>query len=220
MEKAVIFDMDGVIIDSEQAHKEAAYVLIDRLGFSVSEALFETFTGRRSVDCWKMMMDAQDEDFNLDPIQLAEEEEEIFFSLYYGEKQAVLVSGVQELMMKFRAMGIPMIVASSSPVIAIEKMLTYFKLESVFSGFVSGSNVEHGKPAPDIFLAAAENLKVKPEECRVIEDSDAGVEAANRAGMKVVGFANPNSHNQKLNKANLVVDDFINEWDQIKKLLR
>ena len=54
----------------------------------------------------------------------------------------------------------------------------------------------------------------------MIEDSDAGVEAANRAGMKVVGFANPNSHNQKLNKANLVVDDFINEWDQIKKLLR
>jgi HAD superfamily hydrolase (TIGR01509 family) len=220
MDKAVIFDMDGVIIDSEQAHKEAAYVLIDRLGFSVSESLFETFTGRRSVDCWKMMMDAQVEDFDLDPIQLAEEEEKIFFSLYYGEKQAVLVAGVQELMMKFRAMGIPMIVASSSPVIAIEKMLTYFKLESVFSGFVSGSDVKHGKPAPDIFLAAAEKLKVKPEDCLVIEDSDAGVESANRAGMNVIGFANPNSHNQKLNKANLVVDDFMNQWDQIQKLLR
>jgi len=220
MEKAVIFDMDGVIIDSEQAHKEAAYVLIDRLGFSVSEALFETFTGRRSVDCWKMMMDVQDEDFDLDPILLAEEEEKIFFSLYYGEKQAVLVRGVQELMMKFRAMGIPMVVASSSPVIAIEKMLSYFKLESVFSGFVSGSHVKHGKPAPDIFLAAAEKLNAKPGDCLVIEDSDAGVEAANRAGMKVIGFANPNSHNQKLNKANLVVEDFMNEWDQIQKLLR
>ncbi|BES63602.1 HAD family hydrolase [Gottschalkiaceae bacterium SANA] len=220
MEKAVIFDMDGVIIDSEQAHKEAAYVLIDRLGFSVSEALFETFTGRRSVDCWKMMMDVQEKDFDLDPILLAEEEEKIFFSLYYGEKQAVLVSGVQELMMKFRAMGIPMIVASSSPVIAIEKMLTYFKLESVFSGFVSGSHVKHGKPAPDIFLAAAEKLNFKPGDCLVIEDSDAGVEAANRAGMKVIGFANPNSHNQKLNKANLVVEDFMKEWDQIQKLLR
>ena len=220
MEKAIIFDMDGVIIDSEQAHKEAAYVLIDRLGFSVSESLFETFTGRRSVDCWKMMMDAQEELFDFDPIKLAEEEEEIFFSLYYGEKQAVLVSGVQELMMKFRSMGIPMIVASSSPVMAIEKMLTYFRLESVFTGFVSGSNVKHGKPAPDIFLAAAEKLKVKPEDCLVIEDSDAGVEAAKRAGMKVVGFANPNSHNQKLNEADLVVDDFMAEWDQIQKLMR
>lgn len=220
MEKAIIFDMDGVIIDSEQAHKEAAYVLIERLGFSVSESLFETFTGRRSVDCWKMMMEAQEEVFDLDPMKLAEEEEEIFFSLYYGEKQAVLVSGVQELMMKFRSMGIPMIVASSSPVVAIEKMLEYFRLESVFSGFVSGSNVEHGKPAPDIFLAAAGKLKVKPENCLVIEDSDAGVEAARRAGMKVVGFANPNSHNQKLNEANLVVDDFMGEWDQIQKLLR
>ncbi len=220
MEKAIIFDMDGVIIDSEQAHKEAAYVLIDRLGFSVSESLFETFTGRRSVDCWKMMMDAQEKLFDFDPIKLAEEEEEIFFSLYYGEKQAVLVSGVQELMMKFRSMGIPMIVASSSPVMAIEKMLTYFRLESVFTGFVSGSNVKHGKPAPDIFLAAAEKLKVKPEDCLVIEDSDAGVEAAKRAGMKVVGFANPNSHNQKLNEADLVVDDFMAEWDQIQKLMR
>ena len=220
MEKAVIFDMDGVIIDSEQAHKEAAYVLIDRLGFSVSEPLFETFTGRRSVDCWQMIMDAQEEVFDLDPVKLAEEEEEIFFSLYYGEKQAVLVAGVQELMMKFRAMGIPMIVASSSSVIAIEKMLSFFRLESVFSGFVSGNNVSHGKPAPDIFLAAAEKLGARPETCLVIEDSDAGVEAARRAGMKVVGFANPNSHNQKLNEVDLVVDDFISEWDQIQKLLR
>lgn len=220
MEKAVIFDMDGVIIDSEQAHKDAAYVLIDRLGFSVSETLFETFTGRRSVDCWQMMMDAQEESFDLDPVKLAEEEEEIFFSLYYGENRAELVSGVQELMMKFRSLGLQLIVASSSPVIAIEKMLSHFRLESVFVGYVSGSQVEHGKPEPDIFLAAAKKLAVDPKDCLVIEDSDAGILAAKRAGMKVVGYANPNSHNQQLNEADLVVKDFMGEWDQIQKLLR
>lgn len=220
MEKAVIFDMDGVIIDSEQVHKEAAYVLIDRLGFSVSETLFETFTGRRSVDCWQMMMDAQEEAVSHDPAKLAEEEEDIFFSLYYDEAKAELVPGVQELMMKFRSLGLKLIVASSSPIIAIEKMLTHFRLESVFSGYVSGEQVTHGKPEPDIFLAAAEKLGVDPSDCLVIEDSDAGLLAAKRAGMKAIGYANPNSHNQQLNEADLVVNDFMGEWDQIQKLLR
>ena len=220
MEKAVIFDMDGVIIDSEQVHKEAAYVLIDQLGFSVSETLFETFTGRRSVDCWQMMMDAQEKAVSYDPAKLAEEEEDIFFSLYYGEAKAELVPGVQELMMKFRSLGLKLIVASSSPIIAIEKMLTHFRLESVFSGYVSGEQVTHGKPEPDIFLAAAEKLGVDPADCLVIEDSDAGLMAAKRAGMKAIGYANPNSHNQQLNEADLVVDDFMGEWDQIQKLLR
>lgn len=220
MEKAVIFDMDGVIIDSEQVHKEAAYVLIGRLGFSVSETLFETFTGRRSVDCWQLMMDAQQEEVSYDPVKLAEEEEEIFFSLYYDQLKAELVPGVQELIMKFRSMGLKLIVASSSPIIAIEKMLTHFRLESVFAGFVSGEQVEHGKPEPDIFLAAAKELGVDPSDCLVIEDSDAGVLAAKKAGMKAIGYANPNSHNQQLNEADLVVNDFMGEWDQIQKLLR
>lgn len=220
MEKAVIFDMDGVIIDSEQFHKEAAYVLIDRLGFSVSETLFETFTGRRSVDCWQMMMDAQEQEFDFDPVKLAQEEEEIFFSIYYEEQKAELVPGVQELIMKFRSLGLKLIVASSSPVLAIEKMLKHFRLESVFTGFVSGEQVQHGKPEPDIFLLAANQLGVDPSNCLVIEDSDAGLLAAKRAGMKAVGYANPNSHNQQLNEADLVVNDFMGEWDQIQKLLR
>jgi beta-phosphoglucomutase-like phosphatase (HAD superfamily) len=122
--------------------------------------------------------------------------------------------------MKFRVMGLRLIVASSSPVIAIEKMLSYFKLDSVFEGFVSGSQVEHGKPWPDIFLAAAEKMGVDPRCCLVIEDSDAGVEAARRAGMRVIGYDNPNSHNQQLKEADLVVKNFMGEWNQIQKLLR
>ncbi|MDI3311034.1 MAG: HAD-IA family hydrolase, partial [Thermoanaerobacterium sp.] len=99
-------------------------------------------------------------------------------------------------------------VASSSPIEVIKLVVKRLKLESYFDELVSGDFVKRSKPHPDIFLYAAEKLLVEPERCLVIEDSNKGVLAAKSAGMKVVGFINPNSGNQDINMADMVIRSF------------
>jgi len=118
------------------------------------------------------------------------------------------ISGVKELIKDLFNKGIVIAVASSSSSIFIKEVLSKIKLDSYIQLFVSAENVKKGKPAPDVFIRVSELIEVEPKDCVVIEDSANGVLAAKRAGMKVIGYNNPNSGNQKLTHADFVIDDF------------
>lgn len=97
----------------------------------------------------------------------------------------------------------------------IELVVKKLGIDNCFEVLVSGDYVKNSKPAPDIFLYAADKLKVKPHECVVIEDSYNGVHGAKKAGMKVIGFKNPNSGNQDLSEADFIIDSLGEELLEI-----
>lgn len=101
-----------------------------------------------------------------------------------------------------------MIIASSSYEPIIEYIIQEFKLDDFFVGYVDGNEVENGKPAPDIFIKAAEKLGLKNEECIVIEDSEHGITGAKKAGSRVVGFKQREDAEQDLSKADIVIEEF------------
>lgn len=116
------------------------------------------------------------------------------------------IAGIRELLSALKENKIPIAVASSSPKKIINVILNKFQLEDYFKFIVSGEEVSHGKPAPDIFLETAKRLTIAPADCVVIEDSKNGSIAAKKAGMKCIGFQNLNSGNQDLTSADLIVD--------------
>jgi HAD superfamily hydrolase (TIGR01509 family) len=118
------------------------------------------------------------------------------------------VEGVIDLIAGLDHAGLLLGIASSSPYRIIEMVIEKFDLRRYFDGIVSGEDFKNGKPAPDIFLAAAALLKVSPGQCVVIEDATHGVEAAKAARMKCIGFKNIHSPGQKLEKADMIIDDF------------
>lgn len=205
MLKAVIFDMDGVIIDSEPMHAKANVLALKKYHVDVPLSYCYSFIGSTTyLMCQKMV-----EDFNLDvsPEELLKANEEMKEYLLKTEGHTV-VPYIIDLMKDLYSHGIKMIIASSSPAYAIEEVMHSLQINQYFESYISGMQIEKPKPAPDIFLAAAEQLKLDKDECIVIEDSNNGVNAAFSAGITCIGFANPNSGNQDLSKAAILVEGF------------
>lgn len=118
------------------------------------------------------------------------------------------ISGITELLVSINKHNTTMAVASSSSIRFIEAVLRKLNIDKYFKLYISGEEIKKSKPDPDIFLKTAEMLQIKPKECIVIEDSKNGVIAAKKAGMKCIGYINPNSGNQDLSEANVVISDF------------
>jgi len=201
MIKAVIFDMDGVIIDSEPLHDQSSKLMFERMtGKSGDEILRDlvAFRGRTERDFWSHMRQS----YALAPSaeELARQEEEGFFSLLASSADVQPIAGVAELAGRLRA-SYPVALASSSSHIVISRVLARLQMRAVFSVVVSGDDVQHGKPAPDIFLLAAAQLGVDATNCLVIEDSHHGVAAAKAAGMKCLGFRGTPHNKNDLSKA-------------------
>jgi HAD superfamily hydrolase (TIGR01509 family) len=129
------------------------------------------------------------------------------------------IEGIGDLILNLKSQHIPIGLASSSPRTFIEAVLRKFNLLEHFDCIVSGEEVDKGKPAPDVYLEAAKLLETDAGQCVVIEDSKNGVAAAKAAGMRCIGFVNPNSGNQDLSKSDLTVHSIrdielstIQEW--------
>lgn len=203
--KAVIFDMDGVIIDSEPMHARAAILALQKYDIEITFDYLQRFIGSTTkYMCHKMV-----EDFSID----ADPEELLKLNNVMKEKLQkeeghTPIPFITELMKDLYHHGMKLIIASSSPADSIMDVMEAFDIKKYFQGFVSGTMVSHPKPAPDIFLEAAKRLGVDPGECLVIEDSSNGVAAAKAAGMTCIGFVNPNSGNQDLRKASMLVEGF------------
>lgn len=205
MLKAILFDMDGVIIDSEPLHARAAILAMERYGIHLSMEFCYSFIGSTA----KHMLEVIKENY-----QLNVSIEELMEANRLAKKELLQTEGypaipfVKELMEALHLKGFLLAIASSSPMEEIEETVQMLGLAPYLDRLVSGMQVEKPKPAPDIFLAAAKELSVLPSECIVIEDSFNGLCAAYAAGMTKIAFYNPNSGSQDLSGADYVIEGF------------
>ena len=205
MLKAIIFDMDGVIIDSEPQHKRAALRVFERYKAPADYEYCTSFIGSSTAN---MAADAVKR-FHLpvSPEQLLAELNEEKKAVRKEEGYLVL-PGVTELIKHLYQKGYRLAVASSSSPAEIEYTLKSLGIKKYFKKLISSVNTEHPKPAPDIFLLALKELGVNAKEAVVIEDSHYGCQAAKAAGIVCIGYVNPNSGKQDLSDANVLLESF------------
>jgi beta-phosphoglucomutase family hydrolase len=203
---AVIFDMDGVIIDSEPLHRKLDDDLLAEYGIKISKEEQLGFIGVTTGYKWNIIKKKYKLSDSLE--ELIRKDRELYLANLKENKDIKPIKGVDELIKFLYEKNLKLAVASSSPKNVIENVIERFKLEKYFSKFVTGDDVKNSKPSPDIFLKAAKLLKVEPKRCMVIEDSKNGVEASKNAGMYCVAFKNLNSGNQELTRADFISDSF------------
>jgi beta-phosphoglucomutase len=183
---AIIFDMDGVIVDSEPRHERAFMEVIREIGFADCLRLkFADYIGRSDKELWIDFVALHKPPQPLDDL-LARKRQRVVRII--AEEQP-LFEGLPEVVGNLAA-RYPLALASGSERAVVEAVLDLKNLRTCFRVTVSGSDVSRGKPAPDIFLRAAELLGVPPAACLVIEDSKPGVAAALAAGMRVIAITN------------------------------
>lgn len=204
--EAVIFDHDGVIVNSEPWYRQANHRLFAELGITMTDAELTGFAGMAADRMWTTVR----ERYGLaTPIpELIRREQDLFLEIFTALPNVAPIAGVAELIGELRTAGCRLAVASSSCRRIVSSVLQRIALLDRFDLLVCGDEIVNGKPAPDIFLAAARQLSLTPDRCAVIEDSANGVRAATAAGMYCVGVRNPDSGNQDLRSAHLIIDDY------------
>jgi len=201
---AVIFDMDGVIVDSEPRHERAFMSVLEEIGCAGKlPKPFAHYIGRSDRDVWVDFLAANPSPYSLEEL-LARKRERTLILL--REEQPVF-DGLPELVRALAGQGTRLALASGSERPIVDAVLAMAELEEQFPVRVTGSDIERGKPEPDIFLRAAALLRVNPEACVVIEDSKPGVTAARAAGMRVIAITNTHP-TAELGAADQVVSDY------------
>ena len=206
MIKTAIFDMDGVIVDTEPVHKYAYFEHYKELNIPVTEELFTTFTGQSTKNVYQILKDKFDLKEEVDDLVLRKRT--IFNEAFDTKPDLYLIDGVERLIKDLYNNGIELILASSASKSTIDRVFNRFELNQYFTHKVSGENFQQSKPDPAIFLHAADLAKSEHSECIVIEDSKNGVEAALRASLYCLGYKSVNSKQQDISKADCIVDDF------------
>jgi len=218
MIKTVIFDMDGVIVDTEPVHKYAYYQHFNELGIEVSEQLYASFTGNSTRNVFQRIKDT----FNLnhDVEELILRKRHLFNEAFDTKPDLELIEGVHKLIKNLHENGMQLILASSASKSTINRVFTRFDLYQYFTHTVSGEDFPKSKPDPAIFLHAA-SLSVAPKEhCIVIEDSTNGVKAAKAADIYCIGYHSENSKHQDLSLADYLIHDFEEiDFEKIKRLV-
>lgn len=199
--QAVIWDLDGVIIDSAEEHRRSWHRLAQAEGLPLTdEQFYATFGMRNSAIIPKLWGPMPPERIQ----ELADDKEKYFRE--FVRNAATPLPGAIELLSALRDAGYRQALASSTPIKNIELINELLGLDRYLSVLVSGESVAHGKPAPDVFLKAAAELGAEPVRCLVIEDAVAGVEAAHAGGMRCIAVAGERDL-PGLRKADLMVKD-------------
>ena len=184
--QAVIFDMDGVIVNSEPLHERAFFEVVREIGYGDKLDLrFADYVGRSDTELWVAFVAKYHPPQSLEDL-LARKRQRVVEMI---RRDQPVFDGVPELVAKLAA-RYALALASGSERLVVEEVLKLKGLGRFFSAVVSASDIRHGKPAPDIFLRTAELLKVPPPSCCVIEDSIPGVAAGLAAGMEVIAITN------------------------------
>lgn len=215
MNLAVIFDMDGVLIDSQPLHYEIDMRVLRACGFDAQLSTVVPYTGMGNLDRWPKYK----EDLNLpqEPAELIEMAEQTMREVFAAANLKP-IDGIPELLNGIGVLGIRMGVASSSSQELIKLVLERTGLLKNFGVLISGEDVENGKPAPDIYLKAAEKMGVSPKLCVAIEDAPSGILAAKNAGVTCIAYKNPNTLGQDFENADYVISKFDDCFPIIKTL--
>jgi HAD superfamily hydrolase (TIGR01509 family) len=181
--KAAIFDMDGLMLDTEPIYKAASQQAAAELGFTISDALFTSVVGISNRDAEQVLL----AEFGpLFPLENFRKRWPIVWDEHARTKGIALKPGLLALLDFLESYGLPKAVATSTPFSQAQFCLEKTNLRNRFSVLVSAAQIKNGKPAPDIYLAAAEALKIAPRDCIAFEDSNPGLFAATSAGMRTI----------------------------------
>lgn len=206
MVQTVIFDMDGVIVDTEPVHHYAYFQQFSELNIDVSEEIYASFTGFSTRNTFQKLKELFPLDNEVE--DLIQRKRTIFNDAFDNKKDLTLLDGVEKLIKDLHSNGMQLIVASSASKVTIDRVFTRFNLHQYFTHIVSGEDFPNSKPHPAIFEFAA-GLSVAPKEnCIVIEDSTNGVVAAKAAGIFCVGYNSEHSKMQDLSKADIIINHF------------
>jgi HAD superfamily hydrolase (TIGR01509 family) len=203
---AVIFDMDGVLVNSEPFYIEVEQTNFRQLGLEISEEEHQTYQGTATDRMWQLIKERHGIEHQVD--ELVKMTNSLVTPYFKSLEKMDPMPGVEKLILNLKGKGIPLALASSSYVDVIEIILQKTGLKKYFDVVVSSQMAGASKPEPDIFLLAAQKLGAQPEKCVVIEDSTNGIAAAKRAGMYCIAFAGPGSELQDQTQADLIVKDF------------
>lgn len=181
-----IFDWDGVVVDSCKEHLDSWRMLAEAHGHTIPENFMLDTFGKRNVeiipDILKWTSDPSE-------VQKMSDEKEVYYRKIVADRGIPTVEGVREFLAKLRDAGVPCAIGSSTPRENLEQALEKLGLSEYFAAAATMEDVARGKPAPDVFLCAAEKIGVPPRKCVVFEDSEAGIDAAIAARMKSVAVA-------------------------------
>ena len=197
---AVLWDMDGVLVDTGDFHFSAWKQTFEELGVAFDQEDFKATFGMNNAGILEWLYGRKPEPEEV--AQVSEKKESLFRELIKGKAEPL--PGVLAWLQQFQTWGIKQAITSSAPPKNIEVLVAELKIENYFDAIISGFDLP-GKPNPDVFLKAANAIQVRPEKCVVIEDAIAGVEGAKRAGMKCIAVTTTNPAS-KLAKADFIVD--------------
>ena len=206
MIKTVIFDMDGVIVDTEPVHHYAYNQCFKQLGIEITPEMYASFTGNSTKNIFEKLK----LQFNLtdDVRTLVETKRNLFNDAFDNKEDLYLLNGVEELIKDLYNNGMQLVLASSSATVTINRIFKRFGLHQYFTHIVSGEDFPKSKPHPAIFQHAAFISQTSVENCIVIEDSTNGIIAAKAAGIYCIGYDSFNSKMQDYTLADSVISDF------------
>lgn len=202
----VIFDWDGVVIDSSRQHEESWDLLAEEEGLPLFEGHFKIGFGKRNELIIREILE-----WTSDPMEVARlgDRKEVLYREIIQRDGIAMLPGVDDFVKALMKEGVPYAIGSSTPRENIESVLSYMDREDWFRHMVAAADVQRGKPDPEVFLKAAAEVGLKPEECIVFEDSLSGIEAGKSGGMKVVALTTTNDRETlEDSPADLIVDSF------------
>lgn len=206
MKKAVIFDMDGVVVNTEPLSHRANKAFYESLGIEVTDDVYATFIGNSDKNIVQKIKDIYGIDTDCDT--LVEQGLGYYCDAFDADDTLELMPGVKDLIMDLHANGMTILLASSSSKVKIERVFNRFGLNPYFSHKISGADFEFSKPHPAIFLDAVAKSGFTADECIVIEDSTNGIKAAKAAGVYCIGYKNEEDSLQDTSLADAVISDF------------
>jgi beta-phosphoglucomutase len=219
MLKGVLFDMDGVIVDTEPLHHKAYYLMFDEVGIDVSPELYQSFTGQSTLNICKRLCDH----FSLSekPKTLVQLKRKYFKYIFENDPSLQLIDGVLDIIKEYYEKELKLVLASSASMMTINNIFDRFDLNQYFIAKFSGADLKQSKPHPEIFEKAAGATGYERSECMVIEDSTNGIKAANAAGIFCVGYDSIHSKNQDYTIADMVISDFSEiQYDKIQEVFK
>ena len=204
MIKAVIFDMDGILVDSGSLHRKIEDIVLKQYGYSFKdiEGMYPDFIGRTLLDCCKMMV----EHLNLPatPEEFAKKRKE----LYLGSiKDLKAMPEAADRVCEAKEKGYMTAIATSGVRQYVELVLDLLNIRDKIDLYVCADDIAHSKPHPEIYFKTADKLGLKPEECVVLEDAKNGVVSAKAAGMKCIGIQEGEVNDQDLSTADIIVQN-------------
>ena len=205
MMQAFIFDMDGVIIDSEPLHARIKQQTLQHYGFPLAGADIYGYVGRTTKDFFQSVISSAGRK-DITAAEMTDYKHTAYIDALRNNADIRPIDGIPELLEKLHASPVKVGLASSSDRQIIQIVLERLGLSDKFDVILSGTELPRSKPDPAIYLRAAELLAVKPANCMVLEDSQSGVAAAKAAGMYCIAYRNPSSGTQNISEADCIVE--------------